>query len=132
MSYFSGRDGSLYVDGTRMARVANWTLSASVEALETTSLGDNERNYTTGLKSATGTAAVFYYDEAPVPLLEKVIKTGAANDADDIVTLSLRWSDKKVDFQAIVTAAQLTAQVGAVMQANISFTVTDNYQDIAL
>lgn len=131
MSYYSGTDGSLYVDGTRMARVASWSLTANVDTLETTSLGDNERCYTPGLKSASGSASVFYHDDAPVGLLNKVIKTGAATESD-IVTLKLGWGEKQITVTAIVASAELTSQVGAVMQANITYTVTDNYVSVDL
>ena len=138
MSFFSGRDGSLFVGGTRMGRVASWSLTANVDTLETTSLGDNERNYTPGLKAATGSASIFYHSDASTnttlsvaDLINKVIKTGAATDAD-VVTLSLRWDDRRIDVNAIINSADLSSQVGSVMQANISFTVTGDYQDIDL
>ena len=131
MAFFSGRDGSLYADGVRVARVSDWSLSSSVEALETTDLGMNERSYTPGLKSASGTCNVFYHNDDPVPLLKRVVQAGAATDAD-IVRLSLRWGQKKIDVDALITQAGLSCQVGSVMQAAISFNVTGNYQDIEL
>jgi len=131
MAFHSGRDGSLWVDGTRLARVSNWSLSAQVEALEVTDLGANERSYTPGLKSASGTAAIFYHDDAPKALLEKVLKTGAATDSD-VVRLSLRWGQKKVDVDAVITSSELACQVGSVMQANIGFTVTGDYAALEL
>lgn len=132
MSYYSGRDGSLFLGDQRVAKVANWSLSSNVEALETTSLGDNERNYTPGLKSATGSASIFYYDEAPSALLAHVIQTGAVTDVDDMVGLSLRWGDKRIDVDVYLTSAQLQSQVGAVMQASISFQVSGDYQQVVL
>ena len=131
MSFYSGKDGSLYVGETRVARVSNWSLSTSVEALEVTDLGQNERTYTPGLKSATGSSVIFYYDDAPAVLISKVIKTGPATE-DDVVRLSLRWGDKKVDVNAYITKADISCQVGSVMQANINFTVTGNYQEVVL
>ena len=131
MAFSSGRDGSLYVDGTKVARVSNWSLSGSVEALEVTNLGDNERSFTPGLKSSQGSATIFYYDDAPKVLISKVFKTGAATDAD-MVQLSLRWSKKKIDVNAFITQADVSCQVGSVMQANISFQVTGNYKELEL
>lgn len=131
MGFHSGRDGSLYVDGTRLARVSNWSLSSSVEALEVTDLGANERSYVPGLKAATGTASVFYHDDAPVALISKVITTNALRENDQ-VKLSLRWGTKKIDVDVYVTQAEIACQVGSVMQANISFTVNGNYLDLEL
>lgn len=131
MAFHSGRDGSLWVDGTRLARVSNWSLSSSVETLEVTDLGANERSYIPGLKSATGSASIFYHDDAPAALLGKVLKTGAATESD-AVRLSLRWGDKKVDVDAYVTQGEVSCQVGSVMQANITFVVTGDYKDVSL
>ena len=131
MAYTSGRDGSLYVDNVRLARVANWSLNGTVESLEVTNLGDNERNITPGLKSAQGTSSIFYYDDAPKPLISKVFKTGAATEADRVL-LSLRFGTKKIDVNAYVTSAEVSCQVGAVMQANINFQVTGDYASLEL
>lgn len=129
--HYSGRDGSLYADGVRVARVSNWALSSSVETLETTHLGSDEKTYIPGLKSAQGTCSIFYHDDDPVPLLKRVLTTDGVSESD-VVRLSLRWGKKKVDIDAIITKADLTCQVGAVMQAALGFTVTGNYQDLAL
>jgi len=131
MGYFSGKDGSLYVDGTRLARVSGWSLSASVEALETTDLGASERSYAHGLKAATGSASIFYYEDAPKTLLSKVIRSGPAWDGD-YVYLSLRWATKKVSFKALITQSELACQVGGIMQAVINFNVTGDYTEVAL
>ena len=131
MAFSSGRDGSLYVDGTRVARVSNWSLSGSVEVTEVTNLGDTERHYTPGLKSSQGSATIFYYDDAPKVLISKVFKTGAATDAD-MVQLSLRWSQKKIEVNAFITQAEVSCQVGSVMQATVSFQVTGDYTALDL
>ena len=129
--FYSGRDGSLIADGVRIARVSDWSLSSSVEALETTDLGMNERTYTPGLKSANGTCTVFYHDDDPKLLLNRVIKTGGTSDADQI-KLSLVWGNKKINFEALITQASLSCQVGAVMQVSISFNMTGNYESLRL
>lgn len=132
MTFHSGRDGSLYVDDVKVARVSNWAITASVEALEVTDLGDTERDYIPGLKSAQGTASIFYYDDAPVPLLRHIIKTGGVTEASDKVALSLRWGSKRIDCDAILTSAALACAVGAVMQADIGFTVCGDYSTVVL
>ena len=131
MSFFSGRDGSLYANGVRLARVADWSLSSTVEALETTNLGQYNRTYRSGLKSSSGSCSIWYHDNDPVPLLQRVIHTGEATDID-IVQLSLRWGQKKIDVNALITNANLACQVGAVMQAQLSFNVTGDFQEVEL
>jgi hypothetical protein len=36
---YTGRDGRLLIDGTEQIKVSNWTLTGSLEVLETTTLG---------------------------------------------------------------------------------------------
>ena len=131
MAFHSGRDGSLYANGVKLARVSSWSITASVEALEVTDLGMNERTYVPGLKSAQGTASIFYYDDDPEPLLKRIIKTGAVSDAD-VVELSLRWGDKRISAPVVLTSAALTCAVGSVMQADIGFTVSSDYTEVKL
>jgi hypothetical protein len=37
---YTGRDGRLLIDGTEQIKVSNWTLTGSLEVLETTTLGE--------------------------------------------------------------------------------------------
>lgn len=131
MSYFSGRDGSLYVGGTQIARVQNWSISNTVDALEVTDLGDGARNYVPGLKSATGSATIFYYLDTPAALLSRVIRTTSTSESD-IVSMSLRWGTKRLDFNAVVTQGDVTCNTGEVMQAQINFTVTGDMTTVTL
>jgi hypothetical protein len=119
------------VDGQQLGRIRSWSFSSSVEALEVTSLADVARDYTAGLKSSNGSCSVFYYDNAPVPLLSKVVKTGAATDAD-MVTMTLGWGDRAVTFKALLTSGEISCQVGEVMQANLSFNVCGDLAEVNL
>ncbi len=131
MAYFGGRDGTVTVNGAQLAKVGGWSLSTNVESLEVTSLADVARDYTAGLKSASGSLTCWYYDNAPVPLLSRVVKVGAATDADK-VWLKLGWGSKSVTFAALLTAGELSCQVGEVMQAQLSFTVCGDLTEVAL
>lgn len=131
MSYYSGRDGRLFVGTTNVARVQNWSISSTVDTLETTDLGSSAREYVPGLKNATGSATIFYYDDVPKTLLSKVIKTDEVT-TDDVVTMSLQWGEKKLGFKAIVTQGDITCSTGEVMQAQISFTVNGHMSTVTL
>lgn len=132
MAYFSGRDGALFVGDTQIARVQSWSLSASVDALETTDLGDGARDYTPGVKSATGSATIFYYDSGPESLINKVLQTGNIEDSDK-VALSLRWgSTRRINATVLVTSADVGLQTGEVMTASINFTVCGDYTSVTL
>jgi len=120
MSYTSGKDGSITYGGVRLAKVASWSLSSQVEALEVTSLADAARNYTPGLKSSTGSCSIWLYDDNAKALMSKVIRTDAPSDADK-VSMTLGFGAKSVTFQALLTGCELQMAVGAVMQASLQF-----------
>lgn len=131
MSYLSGKDGKLIYNGVLLAKVANWSLTANVDALEVTSLADVARDYTPGLKAASGSCTVWYYDNAPVSLLSKVVRTGAPTDAD-ILTMQLGFGAKSVTFKCLLTSAALSMSVGEVLQAQVSFNVCGDLSGVAL
>lgn len=132
MSYLSGRDGSLFVGATQVARVQNWSISNTVDALEVTDLGDGARSYVPGLKSATGSCTIFYYnDSGAATLLQRVAKTTATSESD-IVSMSLRWGSKRLDFNAVITQGDVTCNTGEVMQATVNFTVTGDMTTVTL
>ena len=45
----------------QIANVVNWSLNGSQEVLDATSMGDTDRVYVPGPKSATGQARILYY-----------------------------------------------------------------------
>ncbi len=123
MAHHSGRDGSLFVDGQKLAKVSSWALTSNVEALDVTSLADEARDYTAGIKSASGSCSIWYYEDAPAVLLSKVIKVGGIRDDKDKVRLRLRWGEHVVAFDALITSGEIACRVGEVMQAQLSFSV---------
>jgi hypothetical protein len=123
MTYYSGKDGTLTYNSTLVAKVSNWSITAQVDTLETTVLTESDRSYVPGLRTITGSATVFYYDSAPVTLLERVVKTGSVSEAD-ILSIKLSWSTKLIQGNVILTSAELNCAVGEVMQASIQFQFT--------
>lgn len=131
MAVYSGKDGKLLVGTTTLARVRNWSFNGTVDTLETTALSDKAREYTWGLKSATGSATIFYHDEAAgsvKTVLDPCITTGDPTQ----VTLELQWGSKKLKFNAWINSANLGMSTGEVMSAEISFTMTGNYNTVTL
>ena len=127
MTYYSGKDGSLSLVtnnvATAIAKVSNWSISATVDTLETTVLSESDRSYVPGLRTISGSATVFYYDSAPVSLLERVVKTAAVSESD-ILVIRLGWGTKLIQGSCIITSAELSCAVGEVMQASIQFQFT--------
>jgi len=129
MSFYTGQDGSLHFDGTKVARVQSWSITASATLNSDTKVGDCVKKYKPGATEYRGNALVWYYADAPKPLLERLFNT---SDASDSAAFSLRWGGKKLDFNGIVSSATITCQSGAVMQANIQFVVDGNLTTVSL
>lgn len=123
MSYYSGKDGTLTYNGSVVAKVSNWSVSSTVETLDVTNLSVNDREFVPGLRSSTGSATIFYYDEAAVPLLGRIIKTAAVTESD-ILTIRLGWGAKFIQGTCIITSGELSCAVGEIMQATIQFQFT--------
>jgi hypothetical protein len=130
MAVFSGKDGSMKWEGGSVARVRNWSVQSTLDTLETTDLGDDSREYVPGLKSATGSATIFYHDDdnSLRTLLNNCINTGTPASA----LLDLNWGTKRLEFRAYVTSASITCSTGEVMSAEVNFTMTGNYTVVTL
>lgn len=127
--FYTGRDGRLLLAGDTLVKVTSWQLSASLETLETTTLGDAQRSYVPGLQSFSGSATLLYYvDTANTndasTLLRKVVKTSGVTTSDT-VALTLRLTDggtnNDVTLTAYITEASIGSSVGEVVSAQISF-----------
>ena len=96
---YSGRDGALLWGGTSLAKVSSVSLTADLNLLETTTLGDNLRSYTPGLQGFSGSATLLYYkdDDGDIDasqVLKKLYKTGTEGVSEsDKVTLTFRLVD---------------------------------------
>lgn len=130
MTVLSGKDGTLQFDKTNVARVRSWSLQAGFDTLETTNLGDIARTYTPGLKSATGTASIFYHDDNASlrSLLDNCITTG-----DPVAgAMALYYGSKHLGFTCYVNSVAITCSTGEVMSAEISFTMSGDYVGVVL
>jgi len=129
---FTGRDGRLLLGSDTLVKVTNWTLQADLETLETTTLGDNQRNYVPGVQSFSGSASLLYYVDADntndaSTLLRKLVRTGNVTTSDT-VSLTLRLTSDQgnndVTLTAYITSVSIGASVGEVVSAQINFQAT--------
>lgn len=135
MAFYTGTNGQLLVDGVVAAKVSRWSYSGSMATLETTTLGDTDRTITAGIRSHSGSATLFYYDENNVnscsTLIRNLIKQRAGND-DGIaaespeLTLRLRINDgtangKVIAGEVLLTSASMSMAVGEVLSAEVAF-----------
>lgn len=131
MTYYSGKDGTLTYDGNSVAKVSSWSFSSSVDTLETTALKDSDRSYVPGLRQCSGSATIFYYDDAPKPLLQRIVGTSAVSESDTLA-LKLGWGGKYIQGNVIITSGELNCAVGEVMQASIQFQFTGTLTGVTL
>ena len=126
---YTGRDGHLLIDGIEQIKVSNWTLTGSLEVLETTTLGESQRSYAPGVQEFNGSATLLYYkDDAgrndAATALKKVLRVSGVSSSDT-VTMRLRLvdgaSNSDVQLTAYITSVTFGASVGEVSSAQISF-----------
>ena len=126
---YTGPDGRLLIDGTTQVKVTNWSLTGSLEVLETTTLGDDQRTYVPGVQEFSGSASLLYYNDDAgrndaATALKKVLKI-AGIESSDTVDLRLRLvegnKNHDVRLTAYVTSVSFSAGVGEVSAAQISF-----------
>ena len=147
--FYSGKEGELLIDGTKVAKVRSWSFSINQAVLETVSLEDTDRTIIHGTRSYTGSASIYYYQDAVgvasgqlSTLINNIIKTGSSagdgkNAESSPMTFKLRIKDgstngRFIEFQAIPTSFSMTSSVGEVTAADISFEVNGAPTGLAL
>ena len=147
--FYSGKEGELLIDGTKVAKVRSFSFSFNQAVLETVSLEDTDRTIIHGTRSYTGSASVYYYQDVAgggagqlSTLISNIIKTGSsagdgANAESTAMTFKLRIKDgstagRFIEFQAIPTSFGITSAVGEVTAADISFEVNGAPTGLAL
>ena len=128
---YTGRDGVMQLAGTTLAKVVNFSLSANLETLETTTLSENIRSYTPGISGYSGSATLLYYKDDSnaintANLLNKLYKTGTTGvSSTDTVELTFRWVDgtdnNDIKLTAYITSASIGAATGDIVRAEIAF-----------
>jgi len=126
---FTGKDGRLLLDDIEQVKVTNWSLTGSLEMLETTSLGDNQRTYCPGLQEFSGSATLLYYNDGTgrndaATSLRKVLRIDGVSEGDT-VDMRLRLlegsTNHDVRLTAYITSVSFGASVGEVSSAEINF-----------
>ncbi len=126
---YTGRDGQLLIGGVNQIKVSSWTLTGSLEVLETTTLSDSQRTYVPGVQEFSGSASLLYYkDDAgrndAATALKRLLKTAGIGQSET-VDLRLRLVDgninSDVQLTAWITSVSYGVNVGEVSRADISF-----------
>jgi hypothetical protein len=137
---YTGRDGRLLIDGTEQIKVSNWTLTGSLEMLETTSLGESQRTYTPGIQEFNGSATLLYYNDGTgrndaAVALKKVLRISGVSDGDT-VDMRLRLvegsTNHDVQLTTYITSVTFGASVGEVSSAQINFQATGALSEVTI
>ena len=136
--FYSGKEGELLIQGTKVAKGRSWSFSMNQAVLETVSLEDTDRTIIHGTRSYTGSASVYYYQETAgggagqlSTLITTIMKQGSiggdGTNAESLgMDFKLRIKDgstagRFIEFSAIPTSFSMTSAVGEVIAADISF-----------
>ena len=147
--FYSGKEGELLMNGNKVAKVRSWSFTFNQAVLETVSLEDTDRTIIHGIRSYTGSASVYYYQDVAgggagqlSSLISDIIKVQSAsgdgaNAESSSMTFKLKIKDgstagRFIEFQAIPTSFSITSAVGEVTAADISFEVNGAPTGLAL
>lgn len=127
--YYTGIDGALLIGGTQVAKVRNWSLTATADTIETTTTADYARTYVFGRQGWSGSCTALYYENsggalAIQPLLANTIRTTAL-PSTTTQTLKLQLtSSRAIQASVLINSAAITASAGDVVEVSIDFVVT--------
>jgi hypothetical protein len=138
MGFYTGRSGSLVVDGKPVAKIRDWSLETTVQLLSTNTVDSTSNTFTPGIKGASGSATLMYYrleagESASytqfTSLLNRIQKVGAINESDRVL-MQLRVSgavNDIIEFNAYITSAQIAVSTGELTAVPIQFTVDGDF-----
>ena len=127
--YYTGIDGALLIGGTEVAKVRNWSLTATADTIETTTTADYARTYVFGRQGWSGSCSALYYEDsagalAMQPLLANTIRTTALpSTTTQVLKLQLTPS-RAIEATVLINSAAIAATAGDVVEVSIDFVVT--------
>lgn len=137
---YTGIDGELLADGNKVARVSAWSFNANAAVLPTTTLGDFATTAIYGIQSFSGSCTIYYYekDGASIDgsaLMSDVLRT-TQTPTEPTHELVLRFKNgavtHEVQFKCLLQSVAISAAAGAIVTAQVSFTVTGPLQTATL
>ena len=128
----TGADGLLKYGSNSCVRVRNWSLSIQRSAIDVTCLNSYDTEYVGGLRTATGSATL-YYDPAQVTdreLLNSIFKDNSdCTDESCAETVSFYLNScssgpGNFEAQALLTSVSPSVEVGQAIGIQVSFQIT--------
>lgn len=143
MGFYSGRAGSLFVEGKKVAKIRDWSLETTLELLSTNAIDTNFNEFTPGVKGATGSATILMYrlegenssttTDAFTLLEDTKILSKDASKYQHLVDMELNIGGNFKDdikFKAFVTSSSMSISTGELSTATINFTVNGNFTEV--
>ena len=140
-TFYTGRHGSLLLDGDTIAQVQNWTVSTTISLLNVRTLEESDDRFFPESRTTSGSCRILYYD-SPVDnassFINKVIKArdgspglGASlyqgNEPDEYrsdlrLKVDVGTADGRyIEMRVLITNVTLTMSVGEIFAADITF-----------
>jgi hypothetical protein len=118
MALFSGRDGNVVFAGGYATKILDWTVDATAETVDTTSMGDSWRTSINGVKAWSGTYTAH--------LDSSVLSTAETLESSSVFGLGAAAGSATFNFDSdagtataggfegdiVITGASINAQVG--------------------
>jgi hypothetical protein len=125
MATIYGNNGEVQVSSTVVGEVKSWSLSMTRDTIEDTAMGDDNKTFTYGKMSATGTIEVhFDDDDSAQGSLRDAVMNGTT------VTLNLYTADSSTsgtDYYtgtALLTSADVSVEMDSIESRTFNFTIT--------
>lgn len=146
MAFFTGVNGSLELEGTKIAAVQNWSFTVNVQTADTSTLGATDTTIIPIRRTTTGSCRILYYQEvlgaksATNSASRFINKIGIAtvpgeigaplnqNGSEIFTTLRLKIDDSStgsdgryIEMRILITSLTLAMSVGEIVAADIQF-----------
>ena len=124
MTILTGTSGELRYNNARIAKCRDYSLEISRDALETTSLGDPARTYTTGIRGATGSATILYDRD---DINTRNLLNSIMDDEADLQSMSFVLdvaNGQAMNAQAVITSVSTPVSVGDVIACSVNFQIS--------
>ena len=147
MALFSGANGSLELEGVKIANVQNWSFTVNVQAAETSTLGTTDTTIVAIKRTTTGSCRILYYQEhvgsksktnSASAFINKIVKARKNNDAtnrdltqgneanENFSDLRLKVDDgsatgREIYMRILITSLTMSMTVGEIFAADIQF-----------
>jgi hypothetical protein len=123
----TGANGALVFQGRKVAKVRQFDLSLSVDALEDTCVGQRSRTYVPGLFGANGSATVLLDtdDDAGSDMLNTIFNPATGTSFEFYLD---EQGGKSLRATGFLTGVSPSVSVGEVQAASVSFQLSGDVQ----